>query len=122
MNESAELNKHRNKFGHPPAKLYHAATTQQTRQYTETGHILAPVRGFDTDRAAMVWAMQTGRQIILEIDAQNIDVAMMPDHHNHYGAAWWTPDNVPTTAYTQIVSPLQPRRRADDTTTERQQP
>jgi len=112
--ETSELTRHRDKFGYPPGNLYHAATEHQARQYTEAGRILAPVRGFDTDRAAMVWAMQTGRQVILEIDTEGLNVAMMPDHHNEYGAAWWTPDDAPMSQCRCIVEPDHPRRRTED--------
>lgn len=114
VSEPDQLNRHKKKFDQPPAKLYHATTEHQHHQYQQTGHITAPVRAFDTDRAAMVWAMQTNRQIILRIDTTGMRLAMMPDHHNTYGAAWWTPDDVPLTACQCVVQPDQPQRRADD--------
>lgn len=114
MTEVEQLAKHKAKFDKPPGKLWHATTEQQLRRYSDAGHILAPVRGFDTDRAAMAWAMTTGRNVLLEIDVRELRVAMMPDHHNQYGAAWWTPDNAPMSLCRRIVEPDHPRRRTED--------
>lgn len=72
--------------------LYHATTPKRTQRYHHTGYIKQPVRGFSTVNAAMAWSMKTGRTVILQIEAQS--VYKLPDHHNQFGTAWWTDENV----------------------------
>lgn len=77
-----------------PTTLYHATTESKARKYRETGRIIAPVRGFDSEHAALAWAVKTGRRVILAISVDAERVHLLPDHHNRYGNAWWTPDDV----------------------------
>ena len=69
--------------------LFHVTTGKKAKQYRQTGHIHAPVRGFDTLISAMAWAMKTGRKVILRIESVT-EPRMLPDHHNEFGNAWWT--------------------------------
>ena len=73
-------------------KLYHATTPKKAKAYRETGCIKSPVRGFTTDKAAMLWAMKTGRTVIMEFEAYNPH--KLPDHHNEFGDAWWNDGDV----------------------------
>lgn len=73
-------------------KLYHATTQKKAKQYRLSGAIHAPVRGFTTDKAAMGWAMKTGRTVILEFEADRPH--KLPDHHNKFGEAWWNDADV----------------------------
>ena len=75
-----------------PAKLYHATTERKAKLYRQTGAIRAPVRGFDTLQGAMAWAMKVGRVVILEFEPAT--AYKLPDHHNHYGCAWWNDGDV----------------------------
>jgi hypothetical protein len=72
--------------------LYHATTPKKAKLYRETGHIIAPVRGFTSLQAAMAWAMKVGRTVIYQFDAD--DPHKLPDHHNAYGEAWWNDSHV----------------------------
>lgn len=72
--------------------LYHATTPKKAKRYKESGHIKAPVRGFTTLPAAMLWAMKTGRTLVYECDCPNPH--KLPDHHNQFGEAWWNDGNV----------------------------
>lgn len=77
----------------PPSVLYHATTPRKMARYEQTGAILPPVRGFDTLAAVEEWARLTqGRSIILRIGVEHAQA--LPDHHNEYGLAWWTPVKV----------------------------
>ena len=80
-------------LGASPCSLFHVTTGRKAKLYRQTGHINAPVRGFDTLMAAMAWAMKTGRKVILRVEPVTTP-QMLPDHHNDYGRAWWT-DSVP---------------------------
>lgn len=77
-----------------PSVLYHATTERKAKLYRESGRIITPVRGFDTDTAALAWAVKTGRRVILQIDVDPDAVHMLPDHHNRYGIAWWSQKDV----------------------------
>lgn len=70
-------------------KLYHVTTEKKAKKYAETGHIIAPVRGFTTLQSAMAWAIQTGRKVIYEIEGNDEKAYKLPDHHNDFGEAWW---------------------------------
>lgn len=77
----------------PPTVLYHATTPRKMARYEQTGAILPPVRGFDTLAAVEEWARLTnGRTIILRLEVEMTQA--LPDHHNEYGLAWWTPVKV----------------------------
>lgn len=78
-----------------PTVLYHATNPKKAKAYRETGHIIAPVRGFNTIEGAMAWAMKVGRTVIYEIHATDLDnVHKLPDHHNQFGTAYWIDENV----------------------------
>lgn len=78
-----------------PDKLYHRTTPKKVRLYRQTGHIVSPVRGFDSLQAAMVWCIKTGRTVILELDGwEQEEIHKLPDHHNKYGIAFWVDKNV----------------------------
>lgn len=87
--------------------LYHATTEKLARMYRKTGYIRQPVRGFDTEKAAMAWAMRTGRTVIYRFLATNPH--KLPDHHNKYGTAYWNDDHV--TDYVCTYSAANPHRR-----------
>ncbi len=72
--------------------LYHATTPKKAKKYRETGRIIAPVRGFTTEVAALMWACKVGRTVILEIKCDNPH--KLPDHHNRKGEAWWNDGDV----------------------------
>jgi hypothetical protein len=44
--------------------LYHATTPKKAKLYSQTGHIIKPVRGFTTLQAAMAWAMKVSRTVL----------------------------------------------------------
>ena len=73
-------------------KLYHATTQKKAKLYRQTGHIIAPVRGFTTLPGAMAWAMKVGRTVIYEIECDK--PYKLPDHHNQFGEAWWNDGDV----------------------------
>lgn len=73
--------------------LYHVTTEKKAKHYRETGHIIAPVRGFTTLQGAMAWAIKVGRKVIYEINGS--PAYKLPDHHNKYGEAWWIDSDVP---------------------------
>ena len=72
--------------------LYHATTQKKAALYRSTGRIIAPVRGFTTEQAAMAWAMKVGRTVILKCVTKNTH--KLPDHHNKFGDAWWNDGDV----------------------------
>lgn len=82
--------------------LYHATTQKQAKKYRENGVIIKPVRGFDTLKAAMFWAMKTGRKVIYEIETNT--TYKLPDHHNQFGKAYWSDENVPVSKIKCVVS------------------
>ena len=73
-------------------KLFHVTTQKKAKAYRSSGAIHKPVRGFTTEKAAMAWAMKTGRTVIIEFIADN--PYKLPDHHNIYGEAWWNDNDV----------------------------
>ena len=73
-------------------KLYHVTTDKKAKRYNETGHIIAPVRGFTTLMGAMAWAIKVGRKVIYEVESKKVH--KLPDHHNEYGEAWWIDEDV----------------------------
>lgn len=73
-------------------KLFHVTTQKKAKAYRNSGAIHKPVRGFTTEKAAMAWAMKTGRTVIIEFTADNH--YKLPDHHNIYGEAWWNDNDV----------------------------
>lgn len=77
---------------HLKMTLYHVTTEKKAKRYRETGHIIAPVRGFTTLQCAMAWAIKTRRNVIYEINGG--PAYKLPDHHNQYGEAWWIDNNV----------------------------
>ena len=78
-----------------PKDIYHCTTPKMARKYRQTGHIIAPVRGFDSLMAAMAWCIKTGRTVIYRVKAPVQDrIHKLPDHHNKFGEAWWIEDNV----------------------------
>lgn len=71
-----------------PTTIYHATTPRKLARYIATGAILPPVRGFDTQAAAIEWGRLHGRSIILAVP---VSVAWpLPDHHLAEGLAWWS--------------------------------
>lgn len=69
-----------------PTKLFHCTTQKKAKLYRGTGHIISPVRGFDSFQAALAWCVKTGRTVILELDGwSEEDIHKLPDHHNKYG-------------------------------------
>lgn len=80
-------------------KLFHATTHRKLKRYCDTGCILPPVRGWTTKAAAIAWARQTFRPIVLELELST--VYPLPDHKRTDGRAFWSTDQ-PTTA--RIVS------------------
>ncbi len=82
--------------------LYHCTTPKKAKRYHETGSILAPVRGFDTLQAAMLWCMKTNRTVIYEIEVVN--PYKLPDHHNKFGGAWWSDCNISINNIKCVVS------------------
>jgi len=83
-------------------KIYHVTTEKKAKKYRTSGKIIAPVRGFNTLKAAMFWAMKTGRTVIYEVNADN--PYKLPDHHNNFGFAWWNDGDVPIEKIDCIVS------------------
>lgn len=80
-----------------PIEIYHCTTPKKAKNYRGTGHIIPPVRGFDTIQAALAWCVKTGRTVIYRIPIQDGDLChKLPDHHNRYGHAWWTESRVST--------------------------
>jgi len=77
-----------------PRKLYHCTTGKKAKRYKDSGCILKPVRGFNNITAAMAWCMRTGRTIIYEFDVKPELTHKLPDHHNKFGEAWWTDENI----------------------------
>ena len=77
-----------------PSTLYHVTTEKKAGLYRTSGRIIAPVRGFDSEVAALAWAVKTGRRVVLAIQVDAEEVHLLPDHHNRYGSAWWTPSDV----------------------------
>ena len=75
-------------------KIYHVTTPKKAKMYRETGHIIAPVRGFTTLDAAMAWGMKVQRSVIYLIQEDRQVCHKLPDHHNTYGEAWWVDANV----------------------------
>lgn len=75
-------------------KLYHVTTERKAKKYRQTGYIQQPVRGFANIKAAMFWAMRTGRRIIYEIEVETTNVYKLPDHQNQFGQAFWTDKNI----------------------------
>ena len=75
-------------------KLYHATTQKKAKLYYNTGEIRPPVRGFDTLLGAMAWAIKTGRKVIYVFETEDSKTWKLPDHHNKYGTAWWTEDEI----------------------------
>lgn len=73
-------------------KLFHATTQKKAKAYRNSNAIHKPVRGFTTEKAAMAWAMKTGRTVIIEFIADH--PYKLPDHHNLYGEAWWNDNDV----------------------------
>jgi len=80
-------------------KLYHVTTQKRAKAYANTGYIKSPVRGFDTLLGATIWAMKVGRKVIYSFDTEDNKTWKLPDHHNKYGVAWWTEENI---AYSRI--------------------
>lgn len=79
-----------NALSNPPKKLYHATTVGKLEKYENTGLIYPPVRGFDTLEGVQEWArLVNSRTIILEFEVDVVQA--LPDHHNKYGLAWWSP-------------------------------
>lgn len=72
--------------------IYHVTTESKAKKYRETGHIISPVRGFNTLEAAMAWAIRVGRKVIYEVSSDK--VFKLPDHHSKFGDAYWIDENV----------------------------
>lgn len=75
-------------------KIYHVTTRKKIERYYQSGFIKRPVRGFNTIKAAMAWAIKTGRNVIYEIDSDDSLTYKLPDHHNKYGEAYWIDKNI----------------------------
>jgi len=72
--------------------LYHVTTPKKAKFYRESGFIQKPVRGFNTLKSAMMWALKVGRSVIYEIQGE--PVYKLPDHHNKFGEAFWIDENI----------------------------
>ena len=72
-------------------KLYHCTTEKKLKRYKATGCILSPVRGWIYLNSAKEWCKKTGRNIILEIDAEKS--YPLPDHRP-LGHAHWVDENI----------------------------
>jgi hypothetical protein len=72
--------------------LFHATTPRKAKKYRESGRIIPPVRGFDSGMAAMAWALDKHRTVILMFEADKVH--KLPDHHNKFGNAWWADEDV----------------------------
>jgi hypothetical protein len=70
-----------------PQVLYHVTTPKKAKLYGYSQKIIAPVRGFTTQMAAMAWACKTGRTVIIAFNTTRPH--KLPDHHNIFGEAWW---------------------------------
>lgn len=78
-----------------PTKLFHCTTQKKAKLYRGTGHIISPVRGFDSFQAALAWCVKTNRTVILELEGwEQEGIHKLPDHHNRYGNAYWVDMNV----------------------------
>lgn len=78
-----------------PMNLYHCTTPKKAKLYRNTGHIISPVRGFDSFQAAMAWCIKTGRTVILELEGwEQEQIHKLPDHHNKFGVAFWVDKNI----------------------------
>ncbi len=78
-----------------PDKLYHCTTPKKAQLYKNTGHIIYPVRGFDSLQAAMLWCIKTKRTVIYEIKVPDKEIThKLPDHHNDFGNAYWIEQNI----------------------------
>lgn len=75
-------------LSNPPKKLYHVAHVDKLEKYENAGQIYPPVRGFDTLEGAKEHA-KSFRHIILEIEVDIVQA--LPDYHNKYGLAWFSP-------------------------------
>lgn len=85
-----------NALNKPPTVLWHATTPRKLKRYQQTGAILPPVRGFDTEEAAREWARLAKRTVILRLDLREHRPQALPDHHQPTGLAWWTAKRVLT--------------------------
>jgi hypothetical protein len=72
--------------------LFHVTTERKAKLYSETGRIIAPVRGFTNITAALAWACKVGRTVILQIEG--LDCHKLPDHHNIFGDAYWVDHDI----------------------------
>ena len=72
--------------------IYHVTTEKKAKLYHSIGYIKKPVRGFNTLMAAMAWAIKTERKVIYQLEA--LEVYKLPDHHNQFGEAYWTDEDV----------------------------
>lgn len=79
---------------HTTKTLYHVTTPKKAKKYRESGCILKPVRGFTTLKAALAWAVKTGRTVIYTVEGSTCNCYKLPDHHNEYGQAWWFDENI----------------------------
>ena len=66
-------------------KLYHATTQKKAKLYRQTGHIIAPVRGFTTLQGAMAWAMKVGRTVIYEVECEKFIADNISDYQHGQG-------------------------------------
>ena len=83
--------------------LYHVARQKMAKRYRETGYIKKPVRGFDTLKGAMAWAIKVNRQVIYQIEGNTI--YKLPDHHNKFGTAYFFDEDIPVEKIKCILSP-----------------
>jgi hypothetical protein len=89
-----------------PTELWHATTPRKLLRYSQTGCILPPVRGFDTQAAAEEWGRLCGRTVVVRVTVCG-DVWPLPDHHNQHGLAWWTLDGSQFVAHLDSPSPIE---------------
>ncbi len=75
-------------------KLYHVTTPKKAKSYRASKRIIAPVRGFDTLIGAMAWAMKVGRSVVYELNVDSDRTHRLPDHHNQFGTAYYSQDDV----------------------------
>jgi hypothetical protein len=83
-------------------EMYHVTTEKKAKIYRITGYIKKPVRGFTTLQGAMAWAIKVGRKVIYLVKSDTC--YKLPDHHNRFGEAWWSDEDIPIDRCTCVFS------------------
>lgn len=68
---------------------FHVTTAKKLERYRATGGILPPVRFWPLESVAKMWSNQTGRTVILKIEAAD-PVYPLPDHRQFGVQAYWS--------------------------------